>query len=91
MQNARGWAAVAQGRPVGQADGGPQLHHGLIEVAGGVQGDDLGQGRRSPAFWWPGAAMSPSSPVTRAATRSTLPSTAGTGRPKAMEEMAPAV
>ena len=45
-----GWAEVAQGRPVGQADGGPQLHHGLIEVAGGVQGDDLCQGGGHPLF-----------------------------------------
>ena len=38
-----------------------------------------------------GFIMSPSSPVMRATTRSTLPSTAGSGMPKAMEEMAPAV
>ena len=53
VQNARAGHEVAQGRAVGQADGGPQLHHGLVEVAGGVQGDDLLPGRRSPAFWWP--------------------------------------
>ena len=35
--------------------------------------------------------MSPSSPVRRLTTRSTFPSTAGTGWPKAMEQMAPAV
>ena len=38
-----------------------------------------------------GRAMSPRSPVIRATTRSTFPSTDGTGRPKAMEAMAPAV
>ena len=38
-----------------------------------------------------GRVMSPLSPVRRLTTRSTLPSTAGTGRSKAMEEMAPAV
>ena len=38
-----------------------------------------------------GRRMSPSSPVMRETTRSTLPSTAGTGMPKAMEAMAPAV
>ena len=38
-----------------------------------------------------GRAMSPPSPLMRATTRSTLPSTAGTGTPKAMEAMAPAV
>ena len=42
-------------------------------------------------FFMAGEVMSPSSPVMRAVTRSTLPSTAGTGRPKAMEAMAPAV
>ena len=38
-----------------------------------------------------GRVMSLPSPVMRLTTRSTLPSTAGTGRPKAMEAMAPAV
>ena len=37
------------------------------------------------------AAMSLPSPVRRATTRSTLPSTAALGWPKAMEQMAPAV
>ena len=35
--------------------------------------------------------MSPVSPVMRVTTRNTLPSTAGTSSPKAMEAMAPAV
>ena len=30
----------AQRRSVGQADGGAQLHHGLVEVAGGLRGND---------------------------------------------------
>ena len=38
-----------------------------------------------------GFVMSPASPVRRATTRSTFPSTAGTGSPKAMEATAPAV
>ena len=42
-------------------------------------------------FFMAGVVMSPLSPVIRAITRRTLPSTAGTGRPKAMEAMAPAV
>ena len=42
-------------------------------------------------FFMAGEVMSPLSPVIRAATRSTFPSTAGTGMPKAMEAMAPAV
>ena len=42
-------------------------------------------------FFMAGVEISPSSPVIRATTRSTLPSTAGVGRPKAMEATAPAV
>ena len=38
-----------------------------------------------------GVVMSLPSPVSRETTRSTFPSTAGTGTPKAMEAMAPAV
>ena len=45
----------------------------------------------SMAFLQAGAAMSSRLAVTREITRSTLPSTAGTGTPKAIDAMAPAV
>ena len=44
--NGRGGAAGTLGSPVGQTDGGPQLHHGLVERPWGVHRDDLRQGRR---------------------------------------------
>ena len=50
-------------------------------------------GARAPAtrFFMVWVVMSPVSPVIRATTRSTFPSTAGTGTPNAMDAMAPAV
>ena len=45
--------------------------------------------RNCRRFFW--SRISSRQPPTRAATRSTLPSTAGTGSPKAMDKMAPAV
>ena len=45
-----GGAALTLGGPVGQTDGGPQLHHGLVERPRGIHGDDLGQGRRHLLF-----------------------------------------
>ena len=56
-----GWAEVAQGRPVGQANGGPQLHHGLIEVAGGVQGM-ISARAAVTRFWWPARRCPPRLP-----------------------------
>ena len=43
-------ALLAQRRPVGQADHSSQVHHGLIELAREIQGDNLLQGRRKMAL-----------------------------------------
>lgn len=78
------------GGPVGQADHGPQVHHGLVELAGKVRGDHLLEGLGKMALPLGGGDIGviPHHP---AATRRRFPSTAGTGWPKAMEAMAAAV
>ncbi len=82
-------AAAAFRFSVGAADGGTQLHQRLREVTGSFR---VNGGKPFPDAGFHGGQIDgEGSSVSREKTRSTLPSTAGTGRSKAMEQTAPAV
>ena len=70
-------ALGAKGLPVGQADGCPQLHDGLVKVPRAVGWDHGGHLTGDIRLGIPAVGISRSSAVTRVITRRTLPSTAG--------------
>lgn len=86
----RGGAFFAQRRAVRQANRRAEIHHRLVPFAGTLAVDAFGE-HGAKRLRTLASIMSSAMPPTRAATRRRLPSTAGSGSPKAMEAMALAV
>ena len=86
----RQWTGCAQWFSVWKAYSRAQLHKRLVEIAHAYGGRISVSIADMAAFTFVSAISSLLARM-REITRSTFPSTAGTGSPKAMEAMAPAV
>ena len=81
---------LPNGAPLGRHTMAPSSMRAWLNSPGALTGMTASSAWAT-AFFVAGAVISDRSPVSRATTRSTFPSTAALGRPKAMEAMAPAV